>query len=122
MSMTLNKKMLTSKLYLIFGLIFRWYKRDENAVPPVYALTQISKFLPDFLSTDAQKKRAATNQFWDENDIMQDALEMAANQVLGTEEAEKYVVSGNALFPPIIWQLEVCSLKFNCLADHFCIF
>ena len=98
MSMTLNKKMLTSKLYLIFGLIFRWYKRDENAVPPVYALTQISKFLPDFLSTDAQKKRAATNQFWDENDIMQDALEMAANQVLGTEEAEKYVVSGNALF------------------------
>ncbi|XP_022342057.2 NACHT and WD repeat domain-containing protein 2-like isoform X2 [Crassostrea virginica] len=74
-------------------ILTKWYKRDENAVPPVYALTQISKFLPDFLSTDAQKKRAATNQFWDENDIMQDALEMAANQVLGPEEAEKYVVS-----------------------------
>lgn len=85
-------------------------------MPPVYALTQISKFLPDFLSTDAQKKRAATNQFWDENDIMQDALEMAANQVLGPEEAEKYVVSGNAPHPTLV------NLKFNCLADHFCIF
>ena len=75
-------------------------------MPPVYALTQISKFLPDFLSTDAQKKRAATNQFWDENDIMQDALEMAANQVLGPEEAEKYVVSGNTPSPPTLVNLK----------------
>ncbi|XP_062592194.1 NACHT and WD repeat domain-containing protein 2-like [Saccostrea cucullata] len=74
-------------------VLLKWYRRDENAVPPVYALTQISKFLPDFLSTDSQKKREAANQFWVENDIMQDALEMAANQVLGPEDARRYVIS-----------------------------
>lgn len=79
---------------LINSSIQRWYKRDENAVPPVYALTQISKFLPDFLSTDAKKMRAASNQFWEENDIMQNALETAASQVLGPEQARKYVISG----------------------------
>lgn len=74
-------------------VLLKWYKRDENAVPPVYALTQISKFLPDFLSTDAKKMRAASNQFWEENDIMQNALETAASQVLGPEQARKYVIS-----------------------------
>ncbi|XP_061197445.1 NACHT and WD repeat domain-containing protein 2-like [Saccostrea echinata] len=74
-------------------VLLKWYRRDENSVPPVYALTQISKFLPDFLSTDSQKKREAANQFWKENDIMQDALEMAANQVLGPEDARRYVIS-----------------------------
>lgn len=38
--------------------------------------------------------RAAINQFWEENDIMQNALETAASQVLGPEQARKYVISG----------------------------
>ena len=71
----------------------RWYKRDDNAVPPVFTLVPVSFHLPDFICDDKDRKDTAKKQWWEESDAMQDAVELAATKVLGSSEAEKYVIS-----------------------------
>ncbi|KAG9274177.1 hypothetical protein AMEX_G11074 [Astyanax mexicanus] len=41
------------------GLLQTWYQLDENTVPPVYRLLPVSTHLPDFLSRDGQRRKAA---------------------------------------------------------------
>lgn len=72
----------------------RWYTRDDNAVPAVYILSSISTHIPDFLSEDNDKKKAAKNQWWEESQQMQEGLEETAMKVFDVEKARKYIMSG----------------------------
>ncbi|KAK3084596.1 hypothetical protein FSP39_016054 [Pinctada imbricata] len=74
-------------------ILNKWFQRDNNSVPPIYVLSPISKLIPDFLSADKEKKKAAKQQWWDEGDLMQEALEQAALKALGEENARNYVIS-----------------------------
>lgn len=62
-------------------------------MPQSYVLQSISTYLPDFLSTDKDKKSAAQNQWWEDSEIIRDALEKAS-QVLDPKDAQKYIMSG----------------------------
>lgn len=73
---------------------FRWYKRDDNAVPPVYVLQRISTLLPDFVSTNKEDRNKAKADWWTDSDKMQDLLAAAAEKCLGPEKSRNYLVSG----------------------------
>ncbi|XP_033761972.1 NACHT domain- and WD repeat-containing protein 1-like isoform X2 [Pecten maximus] len=74
-------------------LLKKWYRKDNNAVPPMYLLSPISKHLPDFLSSDKDASKEAKTKWWQESDTMQEALESSAEQALGVEAAKKYIIS-----------------------------
>ncbi|XP_060067084.1 NACHT and WD repeat domain-containing protein 2-like [Ylistrum balloti] len=74
-------------------LLQKWYQKDNNAVPPMYLLSPISKHLPDFLSSDKDASKEAKTKWWQESDIMQAALESSAEQALGPEAAKKFIIS-----------------------------
>lgn len=75
-------------------LFYRWYKKDDNAVPPVYVLQRISTQLPDFISTNVDAKDKAKAIWWIDSDKMQDLLATTAEKCLGPEKARNYLVSG----------------------------
>ncbi|XP_069110617.1 NACHT and WD repeat domain-containing protein 2-like isoform X2 [Argopecten irradians] len=74
-------------------LLQKWYRKDNNAVPPMYLLSPISKHLPDFISSNKDASKEAKTKWWQESDIMQAALESSAEQALGVEAAKKYIIS-----------------------------
>ena len=76
------------------GECFRWYKRDDNAVPPVYVLQRISTLLPDFVSNNKEDRNKAKADWWTDSDKMQDLLAAAAEKCLGPEKSRNYLVSG----------------------------
>ncbi|XP_062607183.1 uncharacterized protein LOC134268973 [Saccostrea cucullata] len=74
-------------------LLRKWYKRDDNALPSVCVLQTISKLLPDYLSHDQEKKKAAKNVWWNESDALQKILIDISQKELGEEKAMKYIIS-----------------------------
>ncbi|XP_052105636.1 NACHT domain- and WD repeat-containing protein 1-like isoform X2 [Mytilus californianus] len=74
-------------------LLTKWYKRDDNAVPPVYVLQRISTQLPDFISSNVDDKNKAKAIWWIHSDKMQDLLAATAEKCLGPEKARNYLVS-----------------------------
>lgn len=74
----------------------RWFRKDDNAVPQAYILQSISTHLPDFLSSDPSKKSAAKEEWWNDSEIIRDALE-DASQALDPKDAQKYIMSGKVL-------------------------
>ena len=72
----------------------RWYRRDDNYVPPMYVLLSISHHLPDFTSDDKDKKKAAKETWWKESDDVQEALIQAAQKVFDVEKTRQMTVSG----------------------------
>ena len=72
----------------------RWYTLDNNTVPPAYTLSPISSRLPDFISSDREKKKQAKQSWWDESDKMQYVLGVTATKVFDEERARKYIMSG----------------------------
>ncbi|XP_021375216.1 NACHT and WD repeat domain-containing protein 2-like isoform X2 [Mizuhopecten yessoensis] len=74
-------------------LLQKWYQKDSNGVPPMYLLSPISKHIPDFLSSDKDASRDAKSKWWQESDVMQEALESSAEQALGAEAAKKHIIS-----------------------------
>lgn len=75
----------------------RWYKRDDNSLPPVFVLQTISKLLPDFLSRDQEKKKAAKSTWWNESEALQKTLTAVSKKVLGEIEAMKYIISSKSI-------------------------
>jgi histidinol phosphatase-like PHP family hydrolase len=55
----------------------------------------VSTHIPDFLSEDEEKKKIAKNKWWEESQIMQEALSETAKKVFDKETARKYIQSGN---------------------------
>ncbi|XP_067945451.1 uncharacterized protein [Watersipora subatra] len=51
-------------------LLQQWYKRDDNSIPPVHVLQPISSLLPDYNSSDADKKAAASSEWQRLNDLL----------------------------------------------------
>ncbi|XP_064626001.1 uncharacterized protein LOC135486827 [Lineus longissimus] len=51
------------------GLLDQWYRRDENAVPPVYRLQPISSRFPRFISKDAVEMQTA-KKCWEETEVV----------------------------------------------------
>ncbi|XP_069134939.1 NACHT domain- and WD repeat-containing protein 1-like [Argopecten irradians] len=74
-------------------LLRKWYLRDSNAVPPVYLLCSISNHLPDSVSRDKEVSKKAKQIWWEESEVMQEALKSAAEEALGEVEAKKYIIS-----------------------------
>ena len=73
----------------------RWYRRDDNAVPPSYVLQPISKNIPEFLSKDPDVFSKARDTWWEENDAMREALATASQQTLtDLIESHKFMQSG----------------------------
>jgi hypothetical protein len=72
----------------------RWYDRDDNSVPPQYVLHSISTHLPDFISTDPDRKSTAKATWWQESENFQEAMTAAAEEVLDADAARKYIWSG----------------------------
>jgi hypothetical protein len=79
----------------------RWYRKDDNSVPPAYILLSVSTHIPDFLSEDEGKKKVAKNKWWEESQIMQEALSETAKKVFDKETARQYIQSGNYRFKSI---------------------
>uniref|UniRef100_K1Q937 Uncharacterized protein n=1 Tax=Magallana gigas TaxID=29159 RepID=K1Q937_MAGGI len=75
------------------NLLNKWYKRDDNSLPPVFVLQTISKLLPDFMSRDQEKKKAAKSIWWNESEALQKTLTDVSKKVLGEKEAMKYILS-----------------------------
>ncbi|XP_048740917.2 NACHT and WD repeat domain-containing protein 2-like [Ostrea edulis] len=75
------------------GLLQKWYRRDDNSIPPMYVLQTISKLLPDYLAHDQEKKKSAKSQWWSESEALQKTLTETSQRVLGEQEAMKYVIS-----------------------------
>ncbi|XP_061179023.1 NACHT and WD repeat domain-containing protein 2-like [Saccostrea echinata] len=71
----------------------QWYKKDDNALPSLCVLQTISKLLPDYLSHDPEKKKAAKNVWWNESEALQKILIDISQKELGEQEAMKYIIS-----------------------------
>ena len=63
-------------------------------VPTSYILSSISTYIPDFISNDTEKKKAARAQWWEECEAMQGALDVTASRVFDKTKARKYIMSG----------------------------
>ncbi|XP_076472592.1 NACHT domain- and WD repeat-containing protein 1-like [Babylonia areolata] len=74
-------------------LLTKWFKKDDNAVPPTYVLQPISSHLPDFLSNEKSLRSEAANQWWEESAAMQTAIGQAAFTCLGKERAHTMMQS-----------------------------
>lgn len=95
----------------------RWFKKDDNAVPPAYILLPISHHLPDFVNKtgDTEAFKKAKDTWWRENDIMGQTLYEAAMEHLKSEEERlKYIVSGRKIFWGIAFFYFVLLLWANC--------
>ena len=74
--------------------VTRWYKKDENAVPASFILLPVSTHLPAFLDKGNQEAFSeAKGRWWQDHDVMQEALAAAAQGVLGKDN-QKYSRSG----------------------------
>ena len=65
-----------------------------NSVPPCYVLSSVSTKIPDFVSSDQEKKKVAKSQWWKESEKMQTILESVASKVFDADKARKYIRSG----------------------------
>ena len=76
-------------------LVFRWYIRDENAVPTEYVLQPITVGYPDLASTDPDKARQAKEGWYDTYDSLQQILATGAEDNLtDPERIHLYQMSG----------------------------
>ena len=73
---------------------FRWYQKDLNSTPESYVVSSISTKIPDFISSDQEKKKKAKSQWWSESEKMQATLETVATKVFDADKARKYIRSG----------------------------
>jgi hypothetical protein len=89
-------------IYLIHSWLYtscRWYVKDDNSVPSQFVLLPISSHLPDFISKDRKKQKAAGDLWWDKRNAMQDAMYTAAKAVLEDPEIiRKYTMAGRISF------------------------
>ncbi|XP_027025117.2 NACHT domain- and WD repeat-containing protein 1 [Tachysurus fulvidraco] len=46
------------------ALLLKWYRLDENTVPPVYRLLPVSTHHPEFLSRDGERRKAAKKAWY----------------------------------------------------------
>ncbi len=80
---------------LVYFCSHRWFRKDDNAVPPAYFLLPISYHLPDFVNKETEASNNAKATWWQENEMMAQALyEAALKHHTSEEEREKYLVSG----------------------------
>eukprot|EP00004_Rigifila_ramosa_P014105 TRINITY_DN3180_c0_g1_i6.p1 TRINITY_DN3180_c0_g1~~TRINITY_DN3180_c0_g1_i6.p1 ORF type:complete len:927 (-),score=255.74 TRINITY_DN3180_c0_g1_i6:35-2815(-) len=76
------------------SLIKEWFILDENCVPPQYVLQSISSRLPDFRSSDRDRQREASSQWWSIFVRLQEALRLGANGAfVDAAIREKYLIS-----------------------------
>eukprot|EP00741_Cyanophora_paradoxa_P022863 tig00021521_g22083.t1 len=75
------------------ALCRKWYARDDNAVPPAYALWRISSLLPGALSPDRATREAAEREWAEASERMAAALRGACGALPDEEARRKYTVS-----------------------------
>jgi hypothetical protein len=73
---------------------FRWFRRDDNAIPPVFLLQPISSLLPDYASAHKESRAQAASQWWNELDVMQEAIGQAAVTCFTPEHVHALIQSG----------------------------
>eukprot|EP00045_Choanoeca_perplexa_P017000 m.237909 g.237909 ORF g.237909 m.237909 type:complete len:2231 (+) comp17421_c0_seq1:1346-8038(+) len=70
----------------------RWFVRDDNVVPASYVLLPIPTHLPDYLSSDGDKRRKARGDWWSAFESMALGLRQAATDVLvGDGDHEQFL-------------------------------
>ena len=82
-----------------WNVIEEWYKRDENALPPVYVLQPISSKIENYNSSSNEERQAAAERWNDTNATLQTTLRKAAsvardNNSISAEEAQTFFISG----------------------------
>ena len=78
------------------GHIYRWFKKDENAVPAVYVLQPISSVYPDYLlHDDLERQKRARDDWWKDFLELQDILvEGARKKLSDPDRINQYSMSG----------------------------
>ncbi|KAK6192030.1 hypothetical protein SNE40_003581 [Patella caerulea] len=74
-------------------LLNRWFKKDENSVPPIYILQPISSHIPSFLSHNADDKKKARTQWYEESEKLQESIISTAEICLDENQVERYLMS-----------------------------
>ena len=72
----------------------RWFKQDDNAVPPTFILQPISSLLPDYSSNEKSVRSVAVSQWWEESEMMQESVSQAAKVCFDKNMAHTLVQSG----------------------------
>ena len=75
----------------------KWFKRDDNLVPPMYILQSIRSLLPDYNnpSSSSEERSKASGEWWGAFERMQVVLREAAKKVFKDDaEVMKYYISG----------------------------
>ena len=76
-------------------LLRRWFKLDNNAIPPEYVLQPISSQFPNVVNpSDKEARNQALNEWWDVFLTLWNALSNVAVKVLEKEQVHKYFMSG----------------------------
>ena len=78
-------------------MVIRWFKKDENALPPVYVLQPISSEFPDFLSPNRDMMKSAKKQWWNVFESLQGILVNGAKKHLkDPDEVHDFLKSGTS--------------------------
>ena len=82
-------------------LLLKWFRKDENLVPPMYVLQPIKDILLDYrnFSKSKAERDAAEKAWWNDFGQLQMILRQSARKALSEEsEIEKYIISGKKFF------------------------
>ncbi len=97
--------------------ICRWFKRDNNAIPPGYVLQPISSVYPEFNSTDHDEHTAAKNKWWSVFECLQQILQEGSKAHLSDlQRIHHFQMSGTKLISEnhmIVWCLGPYSKELN---------
>ena len=78
-------------------ILDKWFKRDDNLVPPMYILQSIRSLLPDYnnASSSSEERSKASSEWWGAFEKMQVVFREASQKVLKDDgEIMKYYISG----------------------------
>eukprot|EP00741_Cyanophora_paradoxa_P003673 tig00000093_g3570.t1 len=82
-------------------LLEKWYQLDENALPPAYHLTPISRHFPDYVHTEDREAKKRADAAWGaECAALTSLLRSAAAAVPDPERRRLYTVPSTPPVPP----------------------
>ena len=74
---------------------YRWYLKDENAIPTEYVLQRVSSRFPDFNSQLQERQIAARVEWWKDFTELQKIIKKGAKQALSdSDQVHHYIMSG----------------------------
>lgn len=85
--------------HLSVTLLETWFKRDDNAVPPVFQLLPITKHFPNYISKDPDLQQKDRDGWWRTFSEIQRLFWQLAegavrSEMMTSEQAHKFMMSG----------------------------